>query len=118
MRTATVRIKNLSLETIVGTNDWERKNRQEVIVNITFDIDASRAVQSDELDDTCNYRSLTKKIIKAVEESDFFLLEKLTDHILKIVMVDEKVLKATVEVDKPKALTHSDSVSIAMSDSR
>jgi len=109
---ATIRIKNLKLKTVIGTNDSERNKKQAVVINVTFGTGDSKATETDNIDDTSNYRTMTKKIISAVEESEFFLIEKLAKHILNIVMEDGKVLRAKVEVDKPGALRFTDSVSV------
>jgi len=118
LKNATISIKNLSLRTIIGINDWERVTKQEILVNIKIDYDATEQVLTDTESPEPNYRSLTKKIIAEVEESQFFLLERLVDHILNLIMEDANVLKASVEVDKPKALRFTDSVSVTMHQSR
>ena len=38
-----IRIKNLTLKTIVGLNDWEQKEAQEVIINIELEFDGKKA---------------------------------------------------------------------------
>ncbi len=113
-RRAVIRIKNLALRTIIGTTEYERRDRQDVIVNIALEVDVSRAVETDDIDDTLNYRTLTKEIIKEVEGSDYFLLEKLADSILKIIMNRGDVNWARVRVDKPHALRFAESVSVEM----
>ena len=115
---ATIRITNLRLRTIIGINDWERTTPQDVVINVTMEFDATRAAQSDDIKDTVDYKTITKKIIKAVEASQFSLLEALTNTILAIAMEDKKVLNATVRVDKPQALRFADSVSIELSKKR
>jgi len=106
-----IRIKNLRLRTIIGVNDWERKNLQDVVVNAEIEYDASRAIETDDLEYAFNYRGVTKRIISAVESSRFHLLDALANHILQIIMDEPKVRKASVEVDKPNALRFADSVS-------
>ena len=115
---ATIRISDLRLRAIIGTNDWEREHKQDIVINITMEFDAAKASQSDNLTDTVNYKTITKKIIKEVEASEFFLLEKLTDTVLKIVMEHPMVTQATVRVDKPFALRFADSVSMELSAKR
>lgn len=115
---ALVRIENLRLRTIIGINDWERKNKQDVTVNIKIRFDAARAGQSDRIEDTVNYKAITKRVIKAVEESQFYLVEKLARVILDIAMEDSRVVWVSVKVDKPFALRFADSVSIEVSDKR
>ena len=78
----------------------------------------TQAAVSDSIDDTVDYKALTKKIIEKVENSSFFLIEKLTKVILDIVMEDPLVEEASVKVDKPHALRFADSVSIELSEQK
>lgn len=111
---AKIRITNLRLRTIIGTHDWEREVQQDVVVNITLDYDATKAIASDDLRKTVDYKALTKQIIKEVEVSQFFLLEKLSGRILDIVTAHPVVREAVVRVDKPQALRFADSVSVEL----
>ena len=113
-----IHIKNLRIKTIIGINDWERAEKQDVIVNVEVELDASRATETDRIEDTINYKTLTKRIISEVELSEFYLLEKLAQHILNIVLENKKVTRGTVEVDKPQALRFADSVSVSCSGDR
>ena len=118
MKLATIKITDLSLRTIIGGNDWERNTRQDVIINVTFDYDASRAVDSDAMEDAVDYKRLKRRIIEEVEKSRFHLLEKLTSRVLEIVMEDTRVLSAKVRIDKPAALRFAKTVSVEMADRR
>jgi len=111
---AIIRIKNLRVRTIIGFNPEERVNRQDVIINLEIEIDVSGAVTTDSQDEIYNYKTVTKNIIAFVSESKFNLLEKLTSEVLQLVMKDERVIGARVEIDKPNALRFSDSVSIEL----
>ncbi len=111
---ATIRITDLTLQAIIGTNDWEREVKQEVVINVTLEFNAAKATQSDNLKDTVDYKVLTKRIIQLVEHSQFFLIEKLADSILKLALDNKRVLSAAVRVDKPLALRFAKSVSIEL----
>jgi len=111
---ATIRIKNLRLRTFIGIKDDEIQNRQDVIVNAVIRYAANRAVQFNQIEEALNYRTITKKLISHVEEGRFALLERLTKELLEIIMEEEQVLAAEVEVDKPHALRFSDSVSVTL----
>ena len=113
---ATIRISNLKLRTVIGTNDWERECKQDVLINVKIDFDATKASESDHIKDTVDYKAITKRIIGEVEPSSFFLLEKLAKCILIIVMKNPLVKEATVRVDKPLALRFADSVSVELSE--
>ena len=110
-----IRIKNLRLRTIIGIYDWERVEKQDVIINIEFEVDSENAIETDKIENTLDYKDLNKEIIEAVESSRFYLLEKLTHTVLQIVMKDKRIIRAKVEVDKPGALRFSDSVSVECS---
>lgn len=109
---ALIRIKNIEVNTIIGVNDWERTTRQKLIINVSFDYDDSQAVSDDQIDHAVDYRALTKKIVSHVEQSSFFLLEKLTASIVDLIMTDSRIAAATVEVDKPGSVRYAESVSV------
>lgn len=114
----TIRITNLRLRAIIGANDWEREHKQDVIINIKLKFDASASIASDNLSDTVDYKTITKKIIQAVEQSEFFLIEKLADVVADIAMENPAVHKAKVRIDKPHALRFADSVSLEIKKER
>ncbi len=115
---ATIRITDLHLRTIIGIYDWERTEKQDVIINVTMDYDAAKAVATDKIKHAIDYKAITKEIIKNVEGSRFQLLEKLADVVMKIVLADPRVLRAVVRVDKPGALRFAKSVSVEFSADR
>jgi D-erythro-7,8-dihydroneopterin triphosphate epimerase len=110
--TMTIRIKNLRVKTIVGVQEWERSQQQEVVLNLAIDFDAAAAASSDDLADTLDYKALKRRIIEHVEQSRCQLLERLAQEVLGIVMSDPKTVAAQVEIDKPHALRFADSVSV------
>jgi len=114
MALAKLHITDLLLRTVIGDNQWEREVKQDVIINITCEFDASKAAATDALADTVNYKSMKKKIIAELESSSYRLLEKLTSRVLELVLEDARVLSATVRVDKPQALRYAKSVAIEM----
>ena len=118
MTLARLKISDLLLRTVIGDNQWERGVKQDVVINVSCEFDATAAVASDKLEDTVNYKAMKKRIIAEVEGSSYRLLEKLTSQVLAIVMEDARVLCATVRVDKPQALRYAKSVSIEMSSRR
>lgn len=115
---ACIRIKDLRLRTYVGIKEEEIKNKQDVLLNITIRFDASDAINSTEIDDTLNYRSICKEIIEFVETNQFLLLERMTHQVLTLIMEHPEVHSAEVEIDKPHALRFAESVSIALSAER
>lgn len=103
-------IKKLRLRTVIGANSSERDVLQDVVISISFKYDAEKAEQSDDVEDVFNYKSLTKKIIKEVEASQFMLLESLVNHIYKMVKESNRLKDVRVIVEKPNALRFCDNV--------
>jgi FolB domain-containing protein len=118
MPIAKLSIVDLLLRTVIGDNEWERDVRQDVVINLSLEFDASKAAASDALADTVNYKQLKRKIIAEVENSRYRLIEKLAARVLAIVMEDSRVTSATVRIDKPQALRYAKSVAVEMSNKR
>src|SRR5512135_114718 len=99
-----IQIRDLLLRTIIGINDEERRDRQDVLINITLYADLRRPGQSDDIQDAVNYRTLIKRVIKLVEESEYYLVEKLAAEIANVCLDDARVERVQVRVEKPGAL--------------
>ncbi|MDP8243774.1 MAG: dihydroneopterin aldolase [Candidatus Hinthialibacter antarcticus] len=108
-----IRIKNLRIPAEVGVHAWEHGAPQLVVINVLLEYDASDAAKSDALKHSVDYQLMTQKISEAVRAVHFHLLERMAEHVLQIMMEDERIILAEVEIDKPDALTLADSVSVS-----
>lgn len=115
---AQIRIKDLRLRTYIGINEEEIRNRQDVLINLAVVYPVASAVYENDIQQALNYRTLSKAIIRHVEENRFALLERLTQEVLDLVMAYPEVYRAQVEVDKPHALRFAESVSITLAAQR
>ena len=109
-----IRIEDLALRAIIGFNDWEREKKQDIIINIYMEFDATKAVKTDLVEETLNYKKIKNRVIKLVESSGFNLLETLTHRVLETISKDKMVIKAKVKIDKLHALRFARSVSTEM----
>lgn len=105
-------IKDLHLRGIIGINDWEREKPQDILINLILFADLHRAGQSDQIEDTINYRSVAKRIIGHVEEISPYTVEALAEQIAQICLEEPGVIRAQVRVEKPGALRFADSVGV------
>lgn len=116
---ARIRVKNLLLRTFIGFNPEELVNKQDVIINLEIEVSVpNEAIETDEPDGIYDYKVITKQVIAYVQEGRFKLLEVLTKNLLEMIMKDERVRWAKVEVDKPHALRFAESVSFEMETQR
>jgi D-erythro-7,8-dihydroneopterin triphosphate epimerase len=113
-RFATINIQNLRLRTYIGFNPEEMEKQQDVVINIEVRYQINKQVLQDLVHDALNYKTVTKKVIKHVEQGRFLLLEKLVADILAICSEHSTVNHARVTVDKPHALRFADSVAVSL----
>lgn len=76
-----IRIKNLRLRCIIGVNDWERKRKQDVVLNVRLHFQPGN-VTLDELGETVDYSALCNRLVAAVESSAFFWLHNVRYNLI------------------------------------
>ncbi len=113
-----IQIKDLLLRTVIGINPEERRDSQDVLINITMWADTSAAGASDEMRDSVNYRTVAKEVIRLVQTSQFRLVEKLAAEIAVLCLQDERVERVRVAVEKPGALRFARSVGVTIERTR
>lgn len=111
-------ISDLAARCIIGVHDEERREKQDVLIDITLYADLSKACKSDRFEDTVDYRSMKKRIVIMVEESRYYLVEALAEAIAQICLFDPKVVEAKVRVEKPSALRFARTVGVEIIRSR
>lgn len=105
-------LRNLRIETIIGIFDWERKVKQTVFFDIEMATDIRKAATSDHIDDTLDYKSLSKAMIDFVEQSSFQLVETLAEKVAELIINDFNVPWLKLTLNKKGALRHADDVGI------
>ena len=107
-----IRIEGLRFLGLIGVNDWERVARQIIKIDITIHAELNRAIDSDSIDDTINYRTLSQDIQKLVENSRFELIETLADAVANLCLRHPLARRVEVSLHKPGAVRLADSVSV------
>ncbi len=107
-------ISDLQARCIIGVSEEERRERQDVLINLALAADLSVAGKSDRLADSVDYRALKKRILATAEGSSFFLVERLAEVIADVCLQDERVREVTVRVEKPSALRFARSVGVEL----
>ncbi len=109
-----IEIKDLLLRTHIGATDEERRDRQDVLINLTLETDTRAAGLSDDIHDTVNYRTLNKRLIAHVEGTTFNLVEKLAEDLAALCLAEARVLRVRVTAEKPGALRFARSVGVSI----
>lgn len=105
-------IHDLLVRGIIGVNEWERENPQDILINISIFADLKGAGVSDDIEDSVNYRTVSKKVINHVQEINRYTVEALAEDIARICLSDSRVEKVVVSVEKPGAVRFAKSVGV------
>src|SRR5687767_10772448 len=105
-------IRDLVARGIIGVNGWEREKPQEILINIVLFADLHRAGNSDDIQDSVNYRTVAKKVLAHSETAQRHTVEALAADIARLCLDEPNVQKVRVRVEKPGAVRFSRSVGI------
>lgn len=105
-------IKDLMLRCILGLGNEERREKQDVLINLVLWTDLTRAAVTDNIEDTVDYAALKKRIITLVEGSQFHLAEALADRIATLCLEQPAVQQVQITLEKPTALRFAHSVGV------
>ncbi len=107
-----IKITDLSVRAIIGTEPYEREDEQELILDLTLFTDIEKAGRTDNLEYTVDYSHLKDRILEMARESEFLLIESMAEEVARIALSSEKVEKVKVYVKKPAALNLADSAGV------
>jgi len=111
-------IKDLLVRCVLGLSDEERREKQDVLINIVLFADLEKPGQSDRPEDTVDYRAVKKDILAVVDGSQYHLAEALADRVAAACLAYRSVQRVQVTVEKPGALRFARSVAVEIERSR
>jgi dihydroneopterin aldolase len=86
-----------------GCFDFERRDGQEFIVDITLWLDFTKAAATDDLSETVHYGELAERAVAIIQGPPRNLIETVVCEIADDVMTDPKVTATRVVLHKPSA---------------
>jgi dihydroneopterin aldolase len=86
-----------------GVLPHERRDGQLFLVDVVLDVDLAGAARSDDLADTVDYGTLTKRLHDIVVGPPVDLLETLAQRLADVCLSDARVRAVEVTVHKPQA---------------
>lgn len=95
-------LENMRLKCRIGASDEERREAQEVLVDVSLFLDLKRAGTGDDIHNTIDYRDVTRQAERLATEREFKLLEALAEGIASIVLRNAAVERVVVRVRKAK----------------
>jgi FolB domain-containing protein len=111
---ATLFIKNLKVNCIIGVNSDERERKQEVRMQLLLWTDIAKASRSDNVEDALDYSKIYKEVVERVEHSTFFLIERLAYEVAAMCLQHPLTHKVKVILEKVGALEKAESAGIEL----
>jgi 7,8-dihydroneopterin aldolase/epimerase/oxygenase len=105
-------LRALTVECIVGIWEWERRVKQTVIIDLEIAADVRRAAASDRIEDAIDYKKVAKRLLAFVGESQFHLVETLTEQIARVIVTEFGVSWVKVRLNKQGAIRGARDVGI------
>ena len=108
----TIFLTGLTTECIIGIWDWERRVKQKIVVDLEMAADIRRAAATDAIEDTLDYKRVAKRLLQFVSESEFQLVETLTERVAETVIREFGVSWVRVRINKQGAIRGSRDVGV------
>ncbi len=97
-----VYVKNLVLPCRIGVYEEERKEKQNIVLDIEIFVDLTGAACSDDVQKTISYSEVQEQVTEFVAGTEFKLLETLAENIAALILKNPAVNHVTVGVKKEK----------------
>jgi dihydroneopterin aldolase len=105
-------IRDLRIDTVIGIYEWEREIRQTVVFDLEMGTDIARAAATDAIEDTLDYKAVSKRLIEFVSGSEFQLVETLAERCAAIVLEEFKVPWLRLILNKEGAVSAARDVGV------
>lgn len=110
----TIFLRGLEVECLIGFIEWERRIKQKVLIDFELPVDCARAAASDSVDDTLDYKLVSKRIIALAAESQYMLVETLAHRIALQILREFSIEWIRISISKPGAIRGSRDVGVAI----
>jgi 7,8-dihydroneopterin aldolase/epimerase/oxygenase len=111
-------LRGLTAECVIGFIDWERRVKQTVVVDLELPVDCRLAAVSDDVNDTVDYKKVSKRVLAFIEASEFKLVETLAQRLAMLILEEFALEWLRLSINKPGAIRNSRDVGVAIERSR
>ncbi len=111
-------LRGLTAECVIGFIDWERRVKQTVVVDLELPVDCRLAAVTDDVNDTVDYKKVSKRVLAFIEASEFKLVETLAQRLAMLILEEFALEWIRLSINKPGAIRNSRDVGVAIERSR
>ncbi len=105
-------LKNVHVSCILGVKSDEREHKQEIRMQLFLWTDIAQASRSDNIADALDYSAIYTEVVKRVEHSTFYLIERLAYEVATMCLQHPLTHKVQVVLEKMGALEQAESAGI------
>ena len=110
-----IALTGIACKASVGVLEWEKKFRQEVLVDLALEVLIPKAKETDNLEDTVDYHALANRVIAVCQRGHYGLLERLAEELASAAIdFDGRIVGLELSVHKPGALEQVRNVSVRL----
>jgi len=113
-----IKLSALTVNTVIGIWDWEKRNPQKVVFDIEVSTDISKASKSDSIKEALDYKTISKRVKQYALENHFELIETLAEKVAEIILNEFEVSWVKLTISKPYAIRDSKNVSLTIERSK
>lgn len=105
-------INQLRLNTIIGIHDWEREQKQTIILDIDIGCSIKPAADSDNIKDCIDYFSVCERMKHLAQNHHYQLVETFAEEVCRIILQEFMAQWVRVKLNKPDAVTEANGVGV------
>lgn len=105
-------IEGLTINTVIGVYNWERKIEQPVQMDIALFNDTHIVAESHNLANGVNYKSVCDDVTEWTKAMQPKLVEELAEHLANELLANYPVSKVTIKIGKPIAIASANLVGV------
>jgi dihydroneopterin aldolase len=105
-------IEGLEIDALIGIYDWERRIRQPLRFDVEMAFDNRKPAATDAIEDTLDYKAVSKRLIAFVAQSDFGLVETLAERCAALILDEFGVRHVRLKLSKPGAVRGATAVGV------
>ncbi len=96
-----INVKEIPCYVSIGIHEEEKKMGQNLLIDVTVEIDSTNAIKSDTVVNTVNYVDIYKMVQKVGKSKSFSLIETLAENLLETILDHPSVKSTKITVYKP-----------------
>ena len=107
-------LTDLRVDAVIGIWDWEKRNPQNISIDLEMQTDTKQASQSDSIEDVLDYKKVSKRAKQFIQDSQFNLIETLAENLAQIILEEFDVQWLKLSISKPYAIRDSKNIGVCI----